>query len=86
MKEGDFHIGEKVMALFLNELGYFYRPCHSNSDAWEGSSNLEIVQYFLNEQLSIKEVSDMVEIDNKRIKEAEERENLAFSMDLDDIE
>lgn len=85
-KNGDFLIGDKVTALFLNEIGEFYRHCHSNSEAWEGTSNLEIVQYFLNEQLSIKEVADVVEIDNKRIKEAENREDLAFSMDLDDIE
>lgn len=85
-KNGDFLIGDKVTALFLNEIGEFYRHCHSNSEAWEGSTNLEIIQYFLNEQLSIKAISNEIEKDNKLIKEAEERENLAFSMDLDDIE
>lgn len=77
-KEGDFLIGDKVAALYLNEIGDFYRHCHSNPDAWEGFSNLQIVQYFLNEQLGSKEVMDVIEKDNKLKKEEENRDSIGF--------
>ncbi|PKG46532.1 MULTISPECIES: hypothetical protein [unclassified Planococcus (in: firmicutes)] len=64
-KEGDFLIGDKVAALYLNEIGEFYRHCHSNPDAWEGMSNIEVIQYFIKEQVSVREVEAIIKNDEE---------------------
>ncbi|MBT2727815.1 hypothetical protein J7E63_12790 [Bacillus sp. ISL-75] len=67
-KEGDYLITEKVIALYLNEIGELIRNSSLDPEYLEGFSNTDLVKDFLNNIEENKFILDVIEKDNELIK------------------
>lgn len=73
-KEGDYNIGSKVVALYLNEVGELLRNLSIDSDFLTDYSNMDLVRMFLENELKNPEIVKVIEKDNAEI--LQEREEI----------
>ncbi|RIW27628.1 hypothetical protein D3H55_22835 [Bacillus salacetis] len=72
-KEGDYSIGDKVVALYLNEIGELIRNLSSERDYLDGYTNMELVENFMEHWKENQEVLSVVQRDDALIKQDNER-------------
>lgn len=68
-KEGDFNIGDKVVALYLNEIGELIRSLSPEPDFLSEYTNMDLVEDFMKHWKENKEIVDIIERDQIMIKE-----------------
>lgn len=65
-KEGDYLISDKVIALYLNEIGNLIRNTSSEPEYLENISNIELVKSFIEHINENPEVAALVKKDNEK--------------------
>ncbi|WP_342545425.1 hypothetical protein [Lysinibacillus sp. FSL K6-4013] len=71
-KEGDYNIGNKVVALYLNEVGELLRNLSIDSDYLTEYSNIDLVKMYLENELKNPEIVRVIEKDNAEIQQERE--------------
>jgi len=71
-KEGDYNIGSKVVALFLNEIGELIRNLSIEPEYLSDYSNMDLVKDFLENELKNPEIAKIIEKDNAEIQQERE--------------
>jgi hypothetical protein len=69
-KAGDFFIEDKVIALYLNEIGRLIRNFSDEREWLKDYSNMELVQNFLEHWQDNSEIVELVNADNQAIENA----------------
>ncbi|NRD76600.1 hypothetical protein HPT25_03730 [Bacillus sp. BRMEA1] len=71
-KEGDYNIVNKVVALYLNEVGELLRNLSIDSDYLTGYSNIDLVKMYLENELKNPEIVRVIEKDIAEIEQERE--------------
>ncbi|MEC1722836.1 hypothetical protein [Schinkia azotoformans] len=66
-KEGDYDIGSKVVALYLNEVGELLRNLSFDPEYLDEYSNIDLVKMFLENELKNPAIAKVIEKDNAEI-------------------
>jgi hypothetical protein len=61
---GDFNITDKVIALYLNQIGQFIKD--NSSDDVENVSNMDLIKYFMDDMSKNKAVMEVIDRENQR--------------------
>ncbi|MBY6272484.1 MAG: hypothetical protein CW346_09765, partial [Bacillaceae bacterium] len=69
-KAGDFFIEDKVIALYLNEIGRLIRNFSDEREWLKDYSNMELVRNFLEHWQDNSEIVELVNADNQAIENA----------------
>jgi hypothetical protein len=73
-QEGDYLINDKVIALYLNEIGHFIRQLSIHQELIKDISNLELVKNFIETLDEKDEVMELVKQDTLLMQKEEEEE------------
>jgi len=71
-KEGDYEIGSKVVALYLNEIGELLRNLSFDPEYLSEYSNIDLVKIFLENELKNPAIANVIEKDNVEIQQERE--------------
>lgn len=71
-KEGDYGIGSKVVALYLNEIGELIRNLSVEPEYLSDYSNTDLVKDFLENELKNPAIAKVIEKDNAEIQQERE--------------
>lgn len=71
-KEGDYVIGSKVVALYLNEIGELLRNLSFDPEYLSEYSNIDLVKIFLENELKNPAIANVIEKDNVEIQQERE--------------
>ncbi|WP_288586014.1 MULTISPECIES: hypothetical protein [Lysinibacillus] len=71
-KEGDYEIGSKVVALYLNEIGELLRNISFDPEYLSKYSNVDLVKTFLENELKNPAIANVIEKDNVEIQQERE--------------
>lgn len=71
-KEGDYEIGSKVVALYLNEVGELLRNLSFDPEYLDEYSNIDLVKMFLENELKNPAIAKVIEKDNAEIQQERE--------------
>lgn len=85
-KAGDYIINEKVISLYLNEVGELIRSTSDEPDYLKGISNIELVKNFLEHLDDNPELVQIIEKDNWLIKKEDYEVRKEEDKIWDDIE
>lgn len=71
-KEGDYEILNKVIALYLNEIGELIRNSSMEPECLDGYTNIQLVEAFLKNIKENPTIVKVIENDNEEIKKEKE--------------